>query len=936
MDERNFEKPVAWLLGKQLLGGIKGMLLYTAYGAKLDPRDWMTAKPEPFDAEGKDEFWFDYLSDAGDGSKAMYSIAYLALSPLWTKLNQTTIALPDDEDKRKVTTLKTDGPDYKFVLPRGRFLFIGGDTCYHSAEYLSLVDRFQRPFVYAYQDLKKRKLIDDSHERRPVFGIPGNHDYYDQVDGFRRQFRKPTRPEGPLPPDDGPYKSGRGYASLTLAGFKRVQEASYVALQLPFDWWLWGLDTEPGLIDLRQKAFFSTLKTDGEQTGIPKKLIVATCSPTTVFGRVGELEEIKATQSMQALGLKLPFAARKAGDKPDLTKAGDGQLDEGQIRLDLSGDVHHYARYWGPKANGVPREHSTAQRPDANSYASVVSGAGGAFHHPSTTYDDEICEQVLYPPEGRSREAVGNTLFKFWNVMTGGYIWLAGFIMAFVFYFCITAPQSSRQFISNIGRGDTSFVNALKVTGKKNPEAIEPTIAYPDSQPCAPVKPYGLWRGLVQNEWQPGNCSPAAPGYLFTVPITTWTIDLILGDVFIGLSVLAILLTFYLAVFTEWIFSKKSPWEDKSVPEKKLIPIVAITGALVLIGLLSIQPYRYHITPFVNSLLVLYSIAAAVTAIILNVRYSDYLFRKSFVPQERKAAAAKLLKIVQDYFPWVLWLLAIVVLTVGLWFFGKNNVPAYLISDITFVVVLLAAIGGIMALPFKVAGDLLYTKSKGVQIIGKAAIGVWFLILQLLVPLILILNANWITLALAAILVVAPIPLAQFLFKRNYRFALAFLWLVYGVVMLRLPWITDWALRKFADYQQYPLIFVNWDSWWAVIPAILAAGIGAVICCLWTGWYFAVTFLFNGHNNEVGGTARVENFKEFIRFRITEDSITGYVIAIDDVSLIDEPDKNNPKRKMDGSDLQVRLIDVFHLVPKPAAQASPPVATTPASVGANS
>src|SRR6201988_5502394 len=102
MNDRNFEKPVAWLLGKQLLGGIKGMLLYPPYGAKLDPRDWMTGKEEPFDDERKDECWFDYLSDAGDGSKAMYSIAYLALTSWWPKLDQDTTALPPDQKEQKV------------------------------------------------------------------------------------------------------------------------------------------------------------------------------------------------------------------------------------------------------------------------------------------------------------------------------------------------------------------------------------------------------------------------------------------------------------------------------------------------------------------------------------------------------------------------------------------------------------------------------------------------------------------------------------------------------------------------------------------------------------------------------------------------------------------------------------------------------------------
>src|SRR6185369_147721 len=98
------------------------------------------------------------------------------------------------------------------------------------------------------------------------------------------------------------------------------------------------------------------------------------------------------------------------------------KLKAGQCRLDLSGDVHHYARYWGPPAQGSsPRAKSSAPRPASASYASVVSGSGGAFHHPSATYNNEICEQVLYPPASDSCAAVADQLFKFWTVMRGGY-----------------------------------------------------------------------------------------------------------------------------------------------------------------------------------------------------------------------------------------------------------------------------------------------------------------------------------------------------------------------------------------------------------------------------------------------------------------------------------------------------------------------------------
>jgi hypothetical protein len=158
---------------------------------------------------------------------------------------------------------------------------------------------------------------------------------------------------------------------------------------------------------------------------------------------------------------------------------------------------------------------------------------------------------------------------------------------------------------------------------------------------------------------------------------------------------------------------------------------------------------------------------------------------------------------------------------------------------------------------------------------------------------------------------------------------LTLLWFVYGAVMLALPWITKWMLNSAGI--EYALIFPQPRGWFTLIPATIAGIIGAIICCLWTGWYFAVSFIFNGHNNEVGGTARIDNFKEFIRFRLKKDGLTGYVIAVEDVSLIGKPGKDG--RIMDGSDLQVKLIDIFHLAPKPAAATAPN--STANSVGAS-
>ena len=72
--------------------------------------------------------------------------------------------------------------------------------------------------------------------------------------------------------------------------------------------------------------------------------------------------------------------------------------------------------------------------------------------------------------------------------------------------------------------------------------------------------------------------------------------------------------------------------------------------------------------------------------------------------------------------------------------------------------------------------------------------------------------------------------------------------------------------------------------------------------CVLFGWYLAVALAFNGHNNEAGGAARIEGFKEFIRFRLDRNGLTGYVIAID------EPGTAGGKGK-----LRPKLVDVFRI-----------------------
>jgi hypothetical protein len=411
--ESGFAKPLAWLLGRQALAGAKWMLLYAAFRNRLDSRAWMTGSLETVRADpDAREFWFDYTADTGDGQKAMYSVAYLCLSDLWADREPVS-------GEAAAPSLTMDRRDGSFTLPRGAFLFLGGDTAYPVADYATLASRVQLPFYWAATDLARggRPV-----ENRALFGIPGNHDYYDILDGFERQFREPVCPEMGTPPGPPPRDCT---AQLTIPGFSRVQQASYFAIRLPFDWWLWGVDAEEDP-DRRQLAFFRDLNGGTP----PAKLIVATPEPTTVLGsraRAGD----KVPRAFEALGLEAPFLH-------------DGALDASKCRMDLSGDTHRYARYWGPAY-----AHAGGTTPRAN-YASVVAGIGGAAMHPWSTDATEVREQVLYPTLAASRVEFARALINPFKMWTAGYLWLIGLSASVLFYVGGTLTSSGKAFVDRI------------------------------------------------------------------------------------------------------------------------------------------------------------------------------------------------------------------------------------------------------------------------------------------------------------------------------------------------------------------------------------------------------------------------------------------------------------------------------------------------------
>ncbi|HEV2663857.1 MAG TPA: hypothetical protein VG324_03055, partial [Blastocatellia bacterium] len=803
-DERGkFEAPVGWLLGRQLLGSLKGILLYTAYGQKLDPRDWMSArvfpsrdKAEalkfwrqrfergPIDAQtpadheefrrGKKEFWFDYISDTGDGMKATYSIAYLCLGDLYVKSRDPQRLVAGEPVK--TCRAKEDVSDYE-VLPRGEFLFIGGDTAYHVSDYMTLANRVQRPFQWAYEDLLDDGGVSEEAPNRPLVGIPGNHDYYDQLDGFRRQFRRPVRSEPPRGPLQDPptEEDTTSRPQLFMPGFNRLQEASYVALHLPFDWWLWGLDTEVGQVDERQQKFFHDLyeqdPADPRVIIPPRKLIVATCAPTTVFGKLADPKNKKAAGAFGQLGLAQPFLPDEGAQ--DLSSTGDAKMKAGQCRLDISGDVHHYARYWGPPTGGARRARAArrgraarragAQReaPSAASYASVVSGIGGAFHHPSATYLGEAPEQALYPSEKKSTGAVAQRIFKFWNIWRGGNVWLAGFIVAFTIYFASLAPQSSRQVINNF-----PLIEWLHLAAEP-PEPISPLVA-----PLPHKSTYSdpVAKALTDAANEPittfwGRTVKLLPScdrqlqiernphlYFYGPCRVRWTWDLIIG-VALSLASLAPLLAGLLSKRLFENARERAPGADAkpsqkrqtaygtqsrpmtidpeihAEPDSRLWLLVVVSALMFFLGLAMIKPYRAHLTPFGGSMTIQWVIIWAVVAIALSFRYSEFLFKKAHRAYVHKYDWA---------LTWALTVLSLAGVTLGLWWFGGNNLPALLVSDMVFMFALAGSFLMVILLPFLAGAELLCPHGKVVKGVGKLLIGLWHAALQISVPFILV------------------------------------------------------------------------------------------------------------------------------------------------------------------------------------------------------
>jgi Calcineurin-like phosphoesterase len=214
---------------------------------------------------------------------------------------------------RPQLTVPSDGVPVE--LPRGQILVMGGDEVYPTAEVTSYEDRTLGPY---------RAALPYTDAPHPVLlAVPGNHDWYDGLTSFMRIFCQ-----------------GRW-----IGGWQTKQTRSYFAVQLPHRWWLWAIDIQfDTYIDAPQLAYFKDTVAPKLQPG--DGIILCSAKPSWV--ETEKHAEAYATLDYFERELVEPYGAH--------------------VRLNLTGDTHHYVRYRA--ADGATK---------------ITAGGGGAYlsatHH---------------------------------------------------------------------------------------------------------------------------------------------------------------------------------------------------------------------------------------------------------------------------------------------------------------------------------------------------------------------------------------------------------------------------------------------------------------------------------------------------------------------------------------------------------------------------
>jgi hypothetical protein len=564
--------------------------------------------------------------------------------------------------------------------------------------------------------------------------------------------------------------------------------------------------------------------------------------------------------------------------------------------LDLSGDIHHYARYWGHNTQNFKDDKFSS-----NNYASVVAGGGGAYLHPTETLIDnqevekkneqgkyvkqkvrgEIPPQKIYPNEVEPRNELAIKLFDSQNIKEGGYVHWVGMIISVIIFFCLIQFSNVRNLFVSINGFNTVRAlpsKAISYFNNENTDLKEGfvLILVIFLLGCSAYKINGLVKKL-NDKISKGNIKPDTfNGRVLQLLITS-------AFFFIGIAV-------YLFFFLPGLLSY---FKDRSTD--------------------SYASSVFLLLHFIIAGLLIWLSAEYTNWLPLRTRISRFYEEKTIFQQmkdpndETKNPIKKLFgklsrKYSLEYIPAnSSVVLAVSCLIFGISVYGKGSLLK-IGADLLISIALFGVFGALLFFAYKVGG---YTqKSTKKKLLFASSIGLWHTGLQLLTSLILVCYSDALTASVVFVLsILFNSHLGKSLMSKRKRPLLVSVWIIYGLIFLILPVIVRLYFKSKSLYELIAGYGIGDDcplDWRILLILIIVGYIGWRMSRAWFSWYVAVSLSFDFHNNEAGGAARIEGFKHILRIKVEKEKLTVYVIGFDNA----EPELKN---------LDLKLVDKFVL-----------------------
>ncbi|MBX9427071.1 metallophosphoesterase [Streptomyces lateritius] len=355
------QEQVRWLAPGELARTAVKALLAAVFAGYSDKREIQEVLPAdlveaPLGKPDAREIWIDYVADLGDGFDATSSVACTLAEeelsvPLASPGNGDSPGDGDsldpgdslnpgdagagDAGPGAVRAAAVRAGDAPLRLSRGSLLVLGGDEVYPTASATGYEDRMKGPY---------RAALPEAADPPLMVALPGNHDWYDGLTAFLRMFTQ-QRPIG---------------------AWQTRQTRSYFCVRLPERWWLVGLDSQLGsYFDDPQLRYFEKHLSANLQAG--DGVIVCSAEPTWLKSAGGHADAFNALHwfDRNLIRTRLdPVTGRRV-------------RTDAAVRLWLTGDRHHYARY-AERLPGDPPG-TRAPAPDPRRRQMVTCGLGGAY-----------------------------------------------------------------------------------------------------------------------------------------------------------------------------------------------------------------------------------------------------------------------------------------------------------------------------------------------------------------------------------------------------------------------------------------------------------------------------------------------------------------------------------------------------------------------------